>query len=74
MDMDGYAALFTDPLGETDVIGVRVSEDHGADVIETAAHGGELGGERVPVPGRAGVHDRDRVVVLDQVRIDQPGT
>ena len=73
VDVDGDASLATQPLGKADVVGVAVSEDHAADVFERPAHGGELGRQVAPIAGQAGVDDRHRAAVLDEVAVHEAG-
>ena len=73
VDVHGNASLATQPLGKADVVGVAVRQDDAANVIEGPAHGGELLRQVAPIAGQAGVDDRDRTAVLDEVAVHEAG-
>ncbi len=70
MDRDGHSPA-PGLLGEPDVIGVTVGQDEGPDVSERAVNRCELGLEIRPRAGQAGVDDRDRSLVHQEVRVDE---
>jgi hypothetical protein len=70
VDEDPDAALPAQPLGEADVVGVPVRQDEATDVVEGAAHRGQLGRQVLPVAGQAGIDDRDLAALFDQVAVD----
>nr|WP_245241786.1 hypothetical protein [Streptomyces sp. NEAU-H3] len=62
--------LDAEPLGETDVVRVAVREDEALDVVGGPADLAQLALEVVPVPGEPGVHERDALGGVDEVRGD----
>ncbi len=71
VDVHGHAELAMEPAGEPDVVGVPVGEHGTADVRHRAAHGGELRHEVAELAGHAGVDDRDRPALLDEIAVDE---
>src|SRR5439155_1419753 len=63
---DRDAALLADALGEADVVGMRVCQHDRTDVVEDAAHRGQLAWQRVPVAGRTGIDDGDAALLLEE--------
>ena len=67
----GDPALAAQPLGEADVIGVRVREHERADILDRQPHRRELGRQVIPVAGGAGVDDRHLAGLFEQVHVHQ---
>jgi hypothetical protein len=70
VDLREDRTLDAEALGETDVVGVAVRQNERPDIVEAPAHRRELGRQIAPVPGQAGVDDRDLAAVLDEVGVD----
>ena len=62
--------LAAESLGEAEVVAVAVGQHERPDVVERAAHRGQLAREVGPVAGHAGVDDRHLARLLDQVGVD----
>src|SRR3978361_1441409 len=67
--VDRHAELASRALREPDVVEVRVREDDRLDLVRAAPELPQGAVERVPGGWYAGVHDRDRPVVLDEVPV-----
>ena len=70
MDPDGHAGL-ADPLGDADVVAVRVGEQQRVDVRDRPAAFPQERLELFMERGQAGVHEREPAVRLDEVEVDE---
>jgi hypothetical protein len=70
VDPRRHPELDAEPLGEADVVGVAVGQDHCPDVVERPAHCCELRREVAPETRQPGVDDRDLRAVGDEVGVD----
>jgi hypothetical protein len=68
---DRRVPFSADPLGEPDVVRVAVGQDDRPDIVERAAHRGQLARKIAKIRRRARIDDRHLATGLDEVRVDE---
>src|SRR3954451_9301362 len=67
MDVDRHVRLATEALGEPDMVGVAMRDEHRTDIREGPAHGLQLVQQLAPLARHPGVDDRHATGILDEV-------
>jgi hypothetical protein len=65
VNVDRHVSALPEPLRETDVVGVDVSQDDASNVIQRATKPGKFGVQLPPVAGLDRVGDHDPGWILD---------
>jgi hypothetical protein len=70
-DVDRHTVLLAEPLREADMVDVAVREQQRPDIDRGSSHRLQLAKQILPMATQAGIDDRDRARVLDEIAVDQ---
>ena len=70
-DEDRHTVLVAEPLREADMVHVAVRQQQRPDIHGGSSHRLELAKQVLPMAAQAGIDDRDRASVLDEIAVDQ---